>query len=203
MTMTATADEITRVAAELRAFVRALESRKDIVVEHAKIGRKAIAEKLEQIRFARVPDELVDLYAEMDGIHVQWRFHDGPGFGCLRIPPITGATRFSDDDDHYMNFGDDREALLLDEITEEHGTWLVRPRVDDDDQPPQTPAIIFASANRGAEGVSAASSIAEYLRAAMDNGFGASWPRCFRPGGDASHAEQEQTIERFKAGADG
>ncbi|MCA9638967.1 MAG: hypothetical protein KC420_23225, partial [Myxococcales bacterium] len=87
------------------------------------------------------------------------------------------------------------EALLLDEITPEGNTWIVRDRgaKGDDFE------IIFASAAEGADGVIAASSIAEYLRAAMASGFVAYWPRCFRPSPYVSYAEQEAEVTRFCA----
>lgn len=191
----ANATEIGKAVAELRSFVAALKKRKDIRVETATIGRKAGKSKLAQLRAQRAPDELIDFYAEMDGIHVAWRFIEPPGGGCIRIPPVTPWTRFTGDDDHYMNFGDDREALLLDEITPEGGTWLVRDKGSKDN----AATIIFASAAEGRDGVTAAGSIASYLRKATENGFVAYWPRCFRPSKYVSYAEQERDIERFKA----
>src|SRR5690606_9825108 len=193
----ASATEVSKVVAELRTFVMALKKRKDLKVEIATLGRKAGKSKLAQLRAIRAPDELVEFYAEMDGIHVQWRLPDDSGIGCIRIPAVSQWTRFTGDDNHYMNFGDDREALLLDEITAEGNTWLVRSKESTDSEA----TIIFASAAEGSDGVVAASSIAEYLRKAMENGFGAYWPRCFRPLRNVSYADQERTIERFKAGS--
>lgn len=193
----ASATEVSKVVAELRTFVMALKKRKDLKVEIATLGRKAGKSKLAQLRAIRAPDELVEFYAEMDGIHVQWRLPDDSGIGCIRIPAVSQWTRFTGDDNHYMNFGDDREALLLDEITAEGNTWLVRSKESTDSKA----TIIFASAAEGSDGVVAASSIAEYLRKAMENGFGAYWPRCFRPLRNVSYADQERTIERFKAGS--
>jgi BRCT domain type II-containing protein len=191
----ANATEMTTVAAELRTFVQGLKKRKDITVTQAELGRKAGKAKLAQLRAQDVPEELVDLYAEMDGIHVEWRFVEPSGGGCIRVPPATQWTRFTDDDSHYMNFGDDREALLLDEITPEGTTYLVRPKTGKN----RKTTIIFASAAEGSDGVIAAQSIPEYLRKAMANGFVPYWPRCFRENRNVSYAEQEMTIERFKA----
>jgi BRCT domain type II-containing protein len=191
----ANATAVTAAVAELEAFVSALRKRKDVTIEHATIGRKAGKAKLAQLRAMRAPDELIDLYAEVDGVRVEWRFIEAPGGGCMRIPPISQWTRFTGDDSHYMNFGDDREALLLDEVTPEGNTWLVRDKGSED----RRASIIFASAAEGADGVIAASSIAEYLRKAMANGFVGYWPRCFKPSKYVSYAEWEQTIERFKA----
>lgn len=189
--------EIAAAVAELRVFVRALEQRKDITVERAELGRKASKPKLAQLRAAGIPEELVELYAEVDGIHVQWRFVEPPGEGNLRIPPVSQWTRFGGEDQHYMGFGDDCEALLLDEITAEGNTWLVRTRVGSGR--PKPASIIFASAAEGAEGISPAKSIAEYLRQAMASGFAPYWPRCFRPSRHVSYATQEAIVERFKA----
>lgn len=188
------ATEMTRVVAELRTFVQALKQRKDITVETATLGRKAGKAKLDQLRALQVPAQLVELYAEVDGVHVEWRFTEPPGGGCMRIPPVTQWTCFTGDDSHYMNFGDDYEALLLDEITAEGNTWLVRERGAGD-----RAMIRFASAAEGADGVIAATSIADYLRKAMQSGFVPYWPRCFTPSRYVSYATQEQAIERFRA----
>ncbi len=185
--------EMIRVVAELRAFVQALKRRKDITVEKAVLGRKASKAKLDQLRANRVPDELVELYAEVDGVHVEWRFTEPPGGGCMRIPEISQWSRFTGDDGHNMNFGAEYEAMLFDEITPEGSTWLVRTKGR------EGAMIRFASVAEGEDGVIAASSIADYLREAMRCGLVPYWPRCFRPSGDVSYAEQQQAIERFRA----
>lgn len=189
--------EIAEAVAELRVFVRALKQRKDITVERAELGRKASKPKLAQLRAADIPEELIELYAEVDGIHVQWRFIEPPGEGNLRIPPVSQWTRFGGEDRHYMGFGDDCEALLLDDITAEGNTWLVRTKAESGK--PKPASIIFASAAEGAEGISPAKSIAEYLRKAMANGLAPYWPRCFQPNRYVSYATQEAIVERFKA----
>jgi hypothetical protein len=80
------------------------------------------------------------------------------------------------------------------------GTWLVR-----DKSKPRTKdgrdavSIIFASAAEGADGISAAGSIAAYLRAAIAHGFCYYWPRCFKTHAYVSYADQEQALERFRA----
>jgi len=58
--------------------------------------------------------------------------------------------------------------------------------------------IIFASAAEGSEGVVPAGSIAEYIRKAMESGFGHYWPRCFTTSPYVSYAEQEQAVTRFR-----
>lgn len=191
----ADATEMTKVAAELKAFVAALKKRRDLTVEQAKLGRAAGKAKRAQMRAANLPTELIELYAELDGIHVEWRFIEPSGGGCIRVPPFTNWTRFAGDDRTYMGFGDDQEALLLDEITPEGGTWLVR------DRGTVPVRIVFASAAEGDDGITAAFSIAAYLRATMAHGFGHYWPRCFRDNHshNVSYAEQEQAIERFWA----
>jgi BRCT domain type II-containing protein len=193
----ATGGEIKAAVAELREFVRALKRRKDIHVSIAKLGRKAGKAKLEDLRHFKMPPALIDLYAEIDGIHVEWRFIEPSGGGCMRVPPVSQWTRFTRDKDHYMGFGDDREALLFDEITPEGTTWIVRDRKAKGDNF----EIIFASAAEGADGVIAASSIPEYLRAAMAHGFVAYWPRCFKPSPHVSYAEQEGEVTRFRGPA--
>ncbi|HVH97270.1 MAG TPA: BRCT domain-containing protein [Enhygromyxa sp.] len=189
------ATEMSKVAAELREFVKALKKRKDITITVSSIGRKADKGTRNWLRSEKIPEELIEFYGEFNGFHLEWSFIEPPGGGCIRIPPITQWTRFTGDDNTYMNFGDDREALLLDEITAEGGTWLVRDKGTADTRA----TIIFASAAEGRDGVIAASSIVEYLRKAMENGFAPYWPRCFRPSKYVSYATQEQIIERFKA----
>ncbi|MEZ4382792.1 MAG: BRCT domain-containing protein [Nannocystaceae bacterium] len=191
----ASGGEIKAAVDELREFVRALKRRKDIHVSIAKLGRKAGKAKLDDLRHFKVLPALIDLYAEIDGVHVEWRFIEPSGGGCMRVPPVSQWTRFTRDKDHYMGFGDDREALLFDEITPEGTTWIVRDRKAKGDDF----EIIFASAAEGADGVIAASSIPEYLRAAMAHGFVAYWPRCFKPSPHVSYAEQEGEVTRFRA----
>jgi BRCT domain type II-containing protein len=193
------ATEMSMVAAELRAFVQALQKRKDIHVEIAKLGRKAGKSKLAQLEYAKIPSQLIELYAEVDGIHVEWRFVEPPGGGCMRVPGVSQWTRFTGDDEHYMNFGDDREALLLDEITAEGGTWLVRGVKPKSKAQIDDVQIIFASAAEGPLGVTAGKSIVEYLRSAMASGLGHYWPRCFKVNRNVSYAEQEAAVERFRA----
>lgn len=190
----ADATGMTAVVAELRAFLHALRQREDITVEEVTLGRKASKARLDQLRAQHVPADLLELYAEVDGIVVEWRFTEPPGGGHMRIPAITEWSRFVDDDRSYMNFGDDQEALLLDEITPEGTTWLVRKQGERG-----TATIIFASAAEGAEGVVAAASIADYLRKAMQSGFVPYWPRCFRPNRYVSYAAQEAMVRRFQA----
>ena len=195
----ASATEMTKVVAELRAFVQGLKRRKDIRVEHATLGRKAGKAKLAQLVAQGMPAEFVEFHAEMDGIRVEWRFVEPPGGGCIRMSPVTQWSRFTDDDSHYMNFGDDREAMLLDEITPEGNTWLVRPKSKQAGEGAGDCTIMFASAAEGADGVVAASSLAEYLREAMRNGFGFYWPRCFKVNEYVSYAAEEMAIGRFQA----
>jgi hypothetical protein len=190
---------MSKVAAELRAFVQALQKRKDIRVEIAKLGRKAGKSKLAQLEHSKIPKQLIELYAELDGIHVEWHFVEPPGGGCIRVPAVSQWTHFSDDDQHYMNFGDEREALLLDEITPEGSTWMVRAKGSKTKAQINDVQIIFASAAEGTEGVSPGGSIVEYLRNAMASGFGHYWPRCFKTNRNVSYAEQEAAVERFRA----
>src|SRR5690349_10056907 len=99
-----TPNEMTDVAAELRAFVATLKKRPDIVVETAKFGRSASKSVLAWLESAGFPQDLIDLYAEMNGIHVEWRFVEGPGGGCIRVQTADGASFLGDDASH-MNFG--------------------------------------------------------------------------------------------------
>ncbi|MFS8067004.1 MAG: hypothetical protein ACMG6S_11585, partial [Byssovorax sp.] len=89
--------------------------------------------------------------------------------------------------------GDEHDALLLDEIQAEGGTWLVREKKSG------AVRIVFASAAEGSDGVGPAGSIAAYLRAAIEHGFVYYWPRCFRENRYVSYAEQEAAVERFRA----
>lgn len=179
---------------ELRAFIETLKRRPDITVTTASVGRRAARSDLASLsRQKGVPEELVELYAAMNGVHVEWQFIEPPGGGCIRLPPLSRWTRFTGDDQTYMGFGDDHDALLLDEIQAEGGTWLVR------DRKSKATRIVFASAAGGSDGVEPAGSIAAYLRAAIEHGFVYYWPRCFRKNRYVSYAEQEAAVERFRA----
>lgn len=179
------------VAKELRAAVQALKKRPDVRVDVADLGRPARATVLAQL--TDVPAELVDFYAVMNGVHVEWEFIEPPGGGCIRVPPVSESTRFTGDDDTFMGFGDGCEALLFDEIQPEGATWLVRKRGKKDFR------IVFASVGEGRDGIEAAGSIAAYLRAAMKSGFVHDWPRCFTGSKQVSYAAQEAALERFRA----
>ncbi len=185
--------EMTAVAAELRLFVANLKKRPDIRVTVAKLGRKASKADVDYVR-GLVP-ELADFFAEMNGAHVEWEFAEPSGGGCLRIPAVSQWTKFTGEDEHWMGFGDDQQAMLLDEITAEGNTWLVRDKKGKKGRPVR---IIFASAAEGSEGVVPAGSIAEYIRKAMESGFGHYWPRCFTTSPYVSYAEQEQAVTRFR-----
>lgn len=183
---------VKKVVAELRAFVAELQKRNDIQVTVANLGGKAASDEVERVR--RLYPDLADFYAEMNGIHVEWSFVEPSGGGCMRVPPISQWTVFAGDDQTYMGFGDDQEALLLDEIQPEGGTWLVRSKTNEKDV-----RIVFASGAEGAEGIEPAATLAEYFREAMKNGFVYYWPRCFRENPYVTYAAQEEAIERFRA----
>lgn len=186
--------EVASAVAELRVFVETLKRRRDVRVTVASLGRRATKSELAMLRRQKgIPEELVELYAAMNGAHVEWEFVEPPGGGCLRIPPVTQWTRFTGDDETYMGFGDGDEALLLDEIRAEGGTWLVR------DKASGAVRLVFASPAEGSDGVAPAGSIAAYLRSAIENGFVYYWPRCFRENRYVSYAEQEAAVERFRA----
>lgn len=186
--------EVASAVSELKVFIETLRRRPDITVTVAGVGRRAAKSDLELLRHQKnMPKELLELYAAVNGVHVEWQFIEPPGGGCMRIPPITQWTRFTGDDKTYMNFGDAYEALLLDEIQAEGGTWLVREKGS------AATRLVFASAAEGSDGVEPASSIAAYLRGAIANGFVYYWPRCFRENRYVSYADQEAAIERFRA----
>lgn len=192
--VTAPATPIAGAVAELRAFVAALKKRPDIRVETAILGRRADKADLKRLgAHPDIPPELVDFYAEMNGAHVAWSFIEPPGGGTLHIAPIGAWTRFTGDDEHCMDLGDAFEAMKLDTIQPEGGTWIVRSK-----QTGQT-RILFASAGCGSEGIVAADTLAGYLRAAIDRAFVHDWPRCFEPSPYVSYAEQEAAITRFRA----
>jgi len=192
--------EVAKAIAELRAFVGELQKRPDIRVEIADFGRPVGKSKLASLDAARLPQDLIDLYAEADGIHIEWRFIEPPGQGCMRIPSARAWTVFSGDDENYMGFADDQEALLLDEVTPEGSTWLVRDKKERSKTDDRSADIIFASAAEGSDGVFVTSDIATYLRAAMKSAFVGYWPRCFGESRYVSYAEFEAMIERFRAG---
>jgi hypothetical protein len=178
---------------ELRSFVQQLMKRPDVRVSRAHIGHRATKAELAMLH--GMPAELVELYTAANGVHIEWTFVEPPGGGTMRIPPVDRGTRFGGDDETYMGFGAGVEALLLDEITPEGSTWLVRERGEERMQ------ILFASAAEGTDGVVAAPSIAEYLRAAMSHGLVHYWPRCFKPSPYVTYAEQEAAVTRFRGPA--
>lgn len=175
----------------LKTFIKALKKRPDVKVEIAQVGRKAKAKDVERIR--SIHSELAELYAEMNGVHVEWRFIEPSGGGCIRIPTLSSYTQFENDEVHYMNFGEGYEALLLDEITPEGGTWLVK---DDNDV-----TIEFAATGRGDESILVANSIAEYIDKAIENGFTHYWPRCIEEENTdgLSYEDFQDALDRFKA----
>jgi hypothetical protein len=182
---------VAKAVDELRLFVQALKKRADVTVKRAEIGRKA--SKADLAALVDVPAELVELYRAANGIHIEWEFVEPRGAGCMHIWPISPWIRFTGDEEHYMGFGERQEALALDHIQPEGNTWLVRTKGTTEAQ------IIFASAAEGADGVTAARSIADYLREAMRCGLVYYWPRCFRENRYVSYADQEAAIERFRA----
>ena len=183
-----------QVIAELREFVQALQERPDIDVQVAQIGDPADEAEVEQVR--ELHSELADLYAQMNGVHVEWLGKGWDAYGCLRIPNLSTYTVFTGEDDSGMGFGEEYEAMLLDEVTAEGNTWIVRKLDDHDDV-----RLIFASSGEGEEGVVPAESIAAYLRRAMDNGFCEWWPQCFMKHEYVTYEHFEDAITQFRAGA--
>ena len=181
---------IRQVLDELRAFVVRLRDRPDVEVLVARFGLPAPDDALAAAD-PTLPPELVAMYRHVDGVHVAWRFRAAPGGGTLHVPPLSERTVFTGDDQHYRNFGEACEALVFDANTPEGTTWLVRRRDTGEVN------LVFVSAGEG-EGVGVAATIAAYLRAGLDRGFGHDWPRCFRPSRYVSYAEQEAAILRFR-----
>lgn len=188
-----------QVIRELKAFVAKLMERPDLEVLVANVRDPATAAELASL--VDVPDELRAFYAATNGVHVEWRFrepsHDGStlGGGRIQISKLSEWTRFESDDETASRFGETMEALFFDEILPEGATWIVR------DRESKAHRIVFSPSSRKTieEGVVAGSSIADYLRNAMSNGFAYWWPVCFRERPNISNAEQEQTIRRFRA----
>jgi hypothetical protein len=181
--------------AELREFIAELGRRPDIVVKEARVGDPAAPDKLAALRLREgIPEELVALYAEMDGARVEWRFIEPDGAGCLDIPEIDAPyreTRFADDEETYMGFGEGCTALLLDAIQPEGRTWLLRGGGE--------VRIVFASAGDGEEAFDVADSIAEYLRAAMHHGFVHYWPHYDNAPDYLDTSRTRKAIDRFRA----
>ncbi|MEP7123011.1 MAG: BRCT domain-containing protein [Byssovorax sp.] len=185
---------IESAVAELKVFLEGLKRRSDLTVTVAEIGRRATKAELASLKHKKgIPEELLELYAATNGVHIEWAFIEPPGQGCLRIFTLNDWTQFRGDDENCMSFPDEYDALLLDEQRAEGGTWLVREKATGASR------LVFAQAAEGPDGVEPAGSIAAYLRAAMDHGFVPYWPSCFRENRYISYAEQEAAIERFRA----
>jgi hypothetical protein len=174
------------IVTALRAFVKALKKRPDVEVLVARLGRKASAKALK----TPLHPELDALHAVMNGAHIEWRFIDPPGGGCLHLP-TREASAWLGDADHFMHFGRDTEALLLDAMQPEGSTWLVRS--------PDGARILFASAGQGERAIEPAASIEAYLRAAMDSGAAHWWPRCHRESDNLDYSTSEAAVDRFQA----
>ena len=193
------------LAAELRAFIAALDRRRDITVYRID-GYNFVGEPASPAELASLdglPDELVDFYREMNGVLLEWTFTepsdlDGRTFlamdGRICVPRIGPATRFTTDAEHHMGFGAGYDAMSLDGWGAT-GTWLVRAQA--------TGSLQIAFAYRR-EGVSfeVADSIAAYFRAAIAHAFVEFWPCCFNHGFEQrsylSYAQQEASIVRYR-----
>ncbi len=177
---------IVAVVMELKAFVARLQARPDLKVSVAKIGGPAGPELLGP----GLSDELRELFALMDGIHVEWQFKEPPGGGCIRIPPLLDQSGFSGET--HLDLGDDFEAFLLDEIQPEGATWVIRLKKSRECR------LLFG---RLSDAIEPAVSVAEYLERAMASGFVYWWPACFRKNEWVSYDQNESTIRRFRGPA--
>ncbi|MDF1665739.1 MAG: hypothetical protein P1V97_28530 [Planctomycetota bacterium] len=154
------------IVKELKTFVKELKKRPDLKVQKATFGKRA--KKLELARVRELSPELADLYQCVDGIDIEWSFIEAPNAGGrLRIPPAEFA-RFQGEDETRMGFGATKDALLLDD-QDSSATWLVR----DSKGKCQ---LLFAAPAEGADAVVPASSLNDYLEAAISSGFITNWP---------------------------
>ncbi len=189
-TIAKSAPALDGVLAELKAFVAALKKRVDVKVTVAELGAKS--SKAEAAAIAELPDELRAFFTAMNGAHVAWRFIEPPGAVVCTFQRAS-APLFRSDDDASTDFGDDYEAMLLDEITPEGATWIVRHRAT------KACRIMFASQGEGDADFEVAGSIGEYLQKAMASGLSLWWPACLRKQRGVSMADQEAAIRRFQA----
>lgn len=166
----------------LRALADALRKRPDVAVTTCVLSAGATEEELAKL--GDVPDELIRFYREVNGVHIEWRFIEPPGHGCIRIPPLSVHTRFERD-----VFAPGLEALFFDEQQPECTTWIVRV--------PGTSETKVFTGSIGEPVLSA--SLRAYLEGAIANGFVPWWPMCFREVHGVSYAEPEAAITRFRA----
>ena len=167
---------------ELKAFVTKLRARPDVEVIASQIGQPA--SKKELATLVDMPVELIAFYREANGVHIEWRFVDAPGQGCLLISPVSEETIWQAD-----VFAPATEALVFDVQQPECLTWLVR----------RTGQPEFRVLTGNSTDFVESTSIATYLNNAMANGLVPWWPMCFRNNAHTSFATQEADITRFRA----
>ena len=180
--------EMKEVVQELRAFLAKLEERPDIKVRERKIGPGASAELVERIR--ALDPELAELYAQANGIWIEWEFVDAPGGGCILVDEVEEPPLFTTDEEYYMGFGEGIRACLVDENATETGGWLLR-------DPSGKTRIVYATLGGGEQGIELCDTIAEYFRLVMRYGAVRHWPRVHVEG--FGYDEVSAAVRRFQA----
>jgi hypothetical protein len=126
--MSAILSPLAQAVADLHARLVELRQRPDIVFVTDEVGAPAPAELLAPYRAQpeQWPAELLDFYALLNGIRVEWNFAGGAKGGYLDIPPLT-ATGYAETVQWKTSHRVRRTALLLtrDRSLAGWGAWLV------------------------------------------------------------------------------
>ncbi|MCA9524157.1 MAG: hypothetical protein KC609_24485 [Myxococcales bacterium] len=150
--------EMQEVVARVKRRIDELSQRPDVAVRTRAIGHETPQAVIDRLR-GTLPDELLDFYREMNGVHFEWEFVERGDtfFGAICVPTL----------DAQLQMGADRDELLFDEPYSELPVLLAR-RGDG--------CELFTMPSSITEAPSRWSSIAEYLVETTENAFVVYWP---------------------------
>jgi len=173
------APTLAEAVAALKAFVKDLSRRRDIVVKQKYLGRNADQRYLKGRRARQAdggprynfdsPNDLVNLREYLNGVLLIWEFKDGSGGGRLCIKTIydSALDRFLPDGENFNDFGPGKLSCLFDSSQDEYATWFVAEGLEDIPHA----RLLVAEQGEGDAGTPVANSIAEYLLKALSAAF--------------------------------
>jgi hypothetical protein len=185
----------------LKAYVRKLKKRSDVVLTSEFIGEKASAKELRA--YQQRPDEfapdLLALYAQMNGVEVAWQFVGDEDLGGQLYIPRLGeemALRAADwpwfsgepGEEEPVEEGEEKVFCFFDQMQPEYGTWLVA----DNTRSLATTRLVYLG-HKSETGDVLPYSIADYLLQAVAHSFVWGWPRA------VSDEDVRAAIERVQA----